>query len=181
MAIPTTKDELLQAIRTNYSKLVSELSDIPIDQTNLLTLPGHTRGTSMSINNLISYLIGWGELVLKWNKKSEDHKQVDFPETAFKWNELGKLAQKFYQDYADINFTTLCTKLDQTVLAIEELIVQKSNMQLYGVPWYEKWTLGRMIQLNTASPYQNAVGRIRKWKKEQKMNSILSRPISEKT
>ncbi|WP_411567703.1 ClbS/DfsB family four-helix bundle protein [Sphingobacterium sp. UGAL515B_05] len=25
-----------------------------------------------------------------------------------------------------------------------------------------------MIQFNTASPYQNAVGRIRKWKKEKK-------------
>ncbi|HAE68662.1 MAG TPA: hypothetical protein DCG77_15990, partial [Sphingobacterium sp.] len=48
------------------------------------------------------------------------------------------------------------------------LIEQKTDMQLYGVSWYEKWTLGRMIQFNTASPYQNAVGRIRKWKKEKK-------------
>ncbi len=81
MAIPTTKDELLQAIRINYSKLVCELSDIPNDQTNLLILQGHAKGTVMSINNLISYLISWGELVLKWNKKSEDGKEVDFPET----------------------------------------------------------------------------------------------------
>ena len=122
----------------------------------------------MSINNLISYLIGWGELVLKWNKKSEDGKEVDFPETGFKWNELGKLAQKFYQDYNNLDFNTLCAKLDQTVLKIVELIEQKTDMQLYGVSWYEKWTLGRMIQFNTASPYQNAVGRIRKWKKEKK-------------
>jgi hypothetical protein len=49
-----------------------------------------------------------------------------------------------------------------------ELLEQKTNIQLYGVTWYEKWTLGRMIQFNTASPYQNAVGRIRKWKKEKK-------------
>jgi len=62
----------------------------------------------------------------------------------------------------------LCAKLDQTVLKIVELIEQKTDMQLYGVSWYEKWTLGRMIQFNTASPYQNAVGRIRKWKKEKK-------------
>ncbi len=122
----------------------------------------------MSINNLISYLIGWGELVLKWNKNSEDGKEVDFPETGFKWNELGKLAQKFYQDYNNLDFNTLCAKLDQTVLKIVELIEQKTDMQLYGVSWYEKWTLGRMIQFNTASPYQNAVGRIRKWKKEKK-------------
>ncbi|WP_317665098.1 MULTISPECIES: ClbS/DfsB family four-helix bundle protein [unclassified Sphingobacterium] len=132
MAIPTTKDELLQAIRTNYSKLVCELSDIPVDQTNLLILQGHAKGTVMSINNLISYLIGWGELVLKWNKKSEDDKEVDFPETGFKWNELGKLAQKFYQDYAHLDFTTLCAKLDQTVLTIMELLEQKNK---HAVVW----------------------------------------------
>lgn len=48
-------------------------------------------------------------------------------------------------------------------------IEQKSNSELYEVAWYEKWTLGRMIQFNTASPYTNARGRIRKWKKERNL------------
>ncbi|MFD0387572.1 ClbS/DfsB family four-helix bundle protein [Tistrella bauzanensis] len=30
-------------------------------------------------------------------------------------------------------------------------------------PWYKTRTLGRMIQLNTASPYRNARGRLRRW------------------
>ncbi|MFX4153989.1 ClbS/DfsB family four-helix bundle protein [Aliarcobacter butzleri] len=59
--------------------------------------------------------------------------EVDFPETGYKWNQLGKLAQKFYEDYK--------------------------------ISWHEKWTLGRMIQFNTSSPYANAKARIRKWKK----------------
>ncbi|WP_310079635.1 ClbS/DfsB family four-helix bundle protein [Sphingobacterium sp. 2149] len=138
-----------------------------------MTLEGHSKGTLMSVNNLLSYLIGWGELVLKWNRKSEENSHIELPETGFKWNELGKLAQKFYGDYADLDFTTLCTKLNQTVFKILDLIEQKTNYELYGVTWYGKWTLGRMIQFNTASPYQNATGRIRKWKKIQKNNQQL--------
>ena len=49
----------------------------------------------MSIHNLVSYLVGWSSLVLKWNRKSEDKEPIDFPETGYKWNELGRLAQKF--------------------------------------------------------------------------------------
>lgn len=167
MAVPTNKEELLKAIETNYEKLKNELATVSYDMSTLKNLEGHAKGTTMSINNLLSYLIGWGKLVLKWNDKKERNEPVDFPETGYKWNELGKLAQKFYQEYKDDDFVTLKIKLDETVYQILDLIHRKSNQELYEVNWYEKWTFGRMIQFNTASPYTNARGRIRKWKKLQ--------------
>jgi hypothetical protein len=169
MAVPANKEELQIAIETNYSKLKKELSNIPVELTSISNLEGHAKNTMMNINNLASYLIGWGELVLKWNIKKDNNEAVDFPETGYKWNELGKLAQKFYKDYEKDDFITLCDKLDNTVFTILTLIEQKSNTELYNVEWYEKWTLGRMIQFNTASPYNNARGRIRKWKKENNL------------
>jgi hypothetical protein len=48
---------------------------------------------------------------------------------------------------------------------IIELVEARSDQQLYGCLWYEKWTRGRMIQFNTASPYLNANGRLRIWLK----------------
>jgi hypothetical protein len=51
----------------------------------------------MSICNLLAYLIGWNELVLKWLFMDASAKTIDFPETGYKWNQLGQLAQKFYQ------------------------------------------------------------------------------------
>ncbi|MEV9498688.1 ClbS/DfsB family four-helix bundle protein [Aliarcobacter butzleri] len=162
MAVPVNKEELILAINTNYVKLKKELENIPIE----LTLEGHSKGTLMSINNLLSYLLGWQELVLKWNVKKQNKEEVDFPETGYKWNQLGKLAQKFYDDYKNDDFNTLLFKLDKKVEEILKLIENKSNKELYEVSWYEKWTLGRMIQFNTSSPYANAKARIRKWKKE---------------
>lgn len=167
MAVPTTKEELLNAIHTNYQKLRKELETIPVELTEAKELEGHAKGTMMSVNNLMAYLIGWGELVLKWNRKKDNGETVDFPETGYKWNELGKLAQKFYTDYKDEDYSVLLQKLDITVDHIVILINGKSNEALYERSWYEKWTLGRMIQFNTASPYNNARGRIRKWKKSK--------------
>lgn len=166
MAVPVNKEELILAINTNYKKLKKELENIPIGLTTLKDLEGHSKGTLMSINNLLSYLLGWQELVLKWNIKKQNKEDVDFPETGYKWNQLGKLAQKFYEDYKNDDFNTLLFKLDKRVEEILKLIENKSNKELYEVSWYEKWTLGRMIQFNTSSPYTNAKTRIRKWKKE---------------
>ena len=173
MAIPSNKGELISAIELNYKKLKLEIDLIPKDLSDLKTLEGHSKETLMSPKNLISYLIGWGELVLKWNSKKENHENIDFPETGFKWNELGKLAQKFYQDYENEDFNQLKLKLDSTVEKILGIINSKSNEQLYGINWYEKYTLGRMIQLNTSSPFVNAGIRLRKWKKEQNLNNHI--------
>ncbi len=102
MAIPTDIAALQQAVYANYEKLILELYSIPSVFTDSKELEGHAKDTMMSVNNLLSYLIGWGELVLKWNRKKESDEAVDFPETGFKWNQLGGLAQKFYKDYEDL-------------------------------------------------------------------------------
>ncbi len=170
MAIPKDKDELTKAIVDNYKKLTTELSNIPINLTGKKELDGHSKNTLMSINNLVAYLVGWGHLVLKWNEKKSKGLEIDFPETGFKWNELGKLAQKFYKDYEKDNFTTLNLKLDKTTNEILKLIESKTNKELYEAAWYDKWTLGKMIQLNTSSPFKNAKDRIRKWKKTKQLN-----------
>lgn len=169
MAIPQNKDELISAIHDTYEKLSKTLSDIPSDLTNKKEFEGHAKNTLMSLKDLLAYLVGWGQLVLKWDDRKSKGLEADFPETGFKWNELGLLAQKFYKDYEKDTYKTLTDKLDKTVKQILEMTARKTNKELYGTAWYDKWTLGRMIQLNTSSPYTNARTRIRKWKKERNL------------
>ncbi len=169
MAIPQNKAELAKAIRDSYRKLTTELKTIPSDKASVKELDGHAKNTTMSINDLIAYLIGWGQLVLKWNYKKDNGQVVDFPETGFKWNELGLLAQQFYKDHQNANLEQLLGELDQTVTQLLALVAIKTNEELYHVPWHEKWTLGRMIQFNTSSPYKNARGRVSKWKKVKQL------------
>lgn len=170
MPIPKNKAELIVAIQTNYTKLQEDLADIPVEMTKISELDGHKKNTKMSVANLVAYLIGWGALVLKWQRLHIAEEEIDFPETGFQWNELGLLAQKFYSDYAKEDYPSLLKKLDQTVIQILALIDQLDDKALYAQPWYKDYPLGRMIQLNTSSPYKNARARIRKWKKEKGLN-----------
>ena len=96
MPIPESREELLDAIETNFERLAKDLGTVPAQAANKASLEGHAKGTMMSVHNLASYLLGWNNLVLKWIEKDAKGELIDFPETGFKWNQLGALAQKFY-------------------------------------------------------------------------------------
>lgn len=165
MPVPKNKSDLQNSITDSYRRLYAELLSVPIEFTNKKEIEGHAKNTQISVNNLISYLVGWGQLVLKWNERKNCGLEVDFPETGYKWNQLGQLAQKFYNDYENDDFASLLDKLSTTTDEILNIIDSKNNDALYHVDWYGKWTLGKMIQLNTTSPFKNAINRIRKWKR----------------
>lgn len=166
MAVPQNKTALLAAINGEFSKLCKAFEQVPSALVDEQSLPGHAKDTLMSVNNLAAYLLGWNELVLKWLARDMAGESIDFPETGFKWNELGRLAQKFYCDYQALPFTQVVERLIVAQAQIVAHINASSDEQLYGQPWYGKWTQGRMIQFNTSSPYSNARGRLRKWLKE---------------
>lgn len=163
--IPQNKAELIKEIEASHQKLRIELGSIPEKISRKKELTAHAKDTKMSVCDLVAYLIGWGELVLKWHRLKTKGQSVDFPETGYKWNELGKLAKKFYADYKDYSYNDLLKKYNKVVTDILKLIKAQDNRVIYHVPWYGKWTLARMIQFNTSSPYKNAYTRIRKYKK----------------
>ena len=94
MAIPHNKAELLRAIEAGFGKLLAELGAVPADQVAQPGMEGHAEGTRMSVADLV----GRNELVLKWLELDAAGQPIPFPETGFKWNGLGRLAQKFYAD-----------------------------------------------------------------------------------
>lgn len=167
MAIPNSKNALLGAISERFSKLEAALDAVPVGVEGETTMEGHGKGTFMCPADLVSYLIGWNELVLKWLAQDDAGVAVEFPEVGYKWNELGQLAQKFYADYDGLDFAQKRERLKAVKLRIVEEVSRRPNEELYGAPWYGKWTKGRMIQFNTSSPYENARGRLRRWVKVQ--------------
>lgn len=165
MGVPQTKAELLAEIDKNFNKLIGYLNVIPPDITSEPSMDGHAKGTVMSVCDLVSYLLGWNTLVVKWITRNEQGQDVDFPETGYKWNQLGLLAQRFYQDFKELGYAERIDALTTQKHKIVTLIEARTDAALYGEAWYGKWTMGRMISFNTSSPYANACGRLRKWAK----------------
>lgn len=170
MSVPQTKVELLLAIDKNFNKLISYLDAIPIETTSERSMDGHAKGTKMSVSDLVSYLLGWNSLVVKWITSDAKGLPIDFPDTGYKWNQLGLLAQKFYSDYSELNYDSLIAELRAVKNEIVALIDERTDDILYGKPWYTKWTMGRMISFNTSSPYANANGRLKKWARNNNIN-----------
>lgn len=169
MAIPKSKEELIEAINSEYAKLNSELKSVPPHLVGKKNLEGHKKDTVMSIHNLVSYLVGWGQLVLSWIDDENNNIDIVFPHKDFGWNQLGELALKFYKDYESLPFKELIESFVQNKNALLSIINDLSSEELYNVAFYKHYPLGRMIQLNTSSPYKNARLRIRKWKKAESL------------
>lgn len=161
MAVPENKAELLEAMEKSALALRKKLERIPAEVAFDAQLEGHATGSHMSAANLVSYLLGWGEQVLYWHKQEAAGIEIDFPAKGFKWNELGKLAQKYYADYQHISsWPELLVLLENNQQQLMMLVASYSDEALYHHPWYGKWTRGRMIQFNSASPYKNASARL---------------------
>nr|MDJ0720241.1 ClbS/DfsB family four-helix bundle protein [Desulfobacterales bacterium] len=142
-----------------------DYSNIPENLTRERSIEGNIKGTVVSVCDTLAYLIGWGKLVLKWHIRSEQGLHVDFPETGYKWNELGQLAHSFHEQYRGWSYTSLLDEHKTITHEIVRLVDKLDNHTLYEIAWYEKWTLGRMIQFNTSSPMKNVRTKVRKFKK----------------
>ncbi|WP_425642227.1 ClbS/DfsB family four-helix bundle protein [Marinomonas gallaica] len=168
-SIPKNKDELLSAITAASSKLLEDYIAIPEDMSRVVGIEGNVKGTEISVCDTAAYLIGWGRLVLKWHSRMSSGQQVDFPETGYKWNQLGPLAQHFQEEYKDWSFISLQKALQQVTQEILALVQSLDNYDLYETLWYENYTLGRMIQFNTSSPMKNVRTKVRRFKKANRI------------
>ena len=77
MAIPNSKQELIDAINTTYARLAQELARVPPALARDPVLEGQVKGTRMSVCDLLAYLVGWNELVLHWHAQLRDGKRIE--------------------------------------------------------------------------------------------------------
>ncbi|OUR72396.1 hypothetical protein A9Q78_07020 [Methylophaga sp. 41_12_T18] len=169
-SVPKNKQALHQAITIAYEKILADYLSIPEKYSRSIGVEGNVKGTEISVCDSLAYLIGWGKLVLKWHERQCAGKEVNFPETGYKWNQLGKLAQAFHAQYQKWPYSDLIAEFKATTDELLSLIESLSNNALYGVNWYDKYTLGKMIQFNTSSPMKNMRTKIRKFKKNKNIN-----------
>ena len=171
MAVPADKGTLLAAVGQIYETKMAEFQAVPRVPLGGACLAGHAKGTVISACDLVAYLLGWNSLFLKWLARPATPARMDFPETGYKWNALGALAQKFFADHQGGDHDDLSGDLNRAKTAIKYQVNIRGKVSLYGAAWYGKHTLGRIIQLNTVGPYKNATLRLRRWPKQDGFKS----------
>ena len=163
MPVPSSRLERRDAITSEFARLDADLDRVPPASVRGPVLPGHVKGTAMSPADLVAYLVGWNEQVLTWHERRAAGLPDEFPAPGHSWGDLGSLARQFSREHEDDSWEHLRARLTVAKDRILTLVDARTDAELYGSPWYRTWTMGRMISLNTSSPYRNARARIRRW------------------
>lgn len=80
------KQELIQAIQTQYQKYIIEFTNIPEAQKDLAV-----EGVDKTPSQNLAYQLGWLNLMLEWDQKEKQGLEVQTPTPDYKWNRLGGL------------------------------------------------------------------------------------------
>ncbi|HMS45050.1 MAG TPA: ClbS/DfsB family four-helix bundle protein [Alphaproteobacteria bacterium] len=129
---------------------------LPTDQATIIN----------SAADLLAYQIGWGNLLLGWDISETKGLQPLMPAPGYRWNQLGKLAQSFYNQYANLPIKELCKEFSKTLHNIVTWVNNQTPETLFHPGqrrWAgNKWPLVKWIQVNTIAPYQSARRTLRK-------------------
>lgn len=160
------KTELINQIKTTYTKFIFEFNDIPEEQRNQRIISVDKTPTQM-----LAYQIGWLTLLLSWEQQEKQGKIVVTPTSEFKWNQLGELYQQFYCEFGNQSLRVQKEQLDLLVHQVCDWIETLSSVELFENSqrnWANnkaQWPLWKWIHINTVAPFTNFRPKIRKWKK----------------
>ena len=166
----TNKSELKEEIKNNASLFIKEYSDIEEKSKNIID-----EEIGYSPFQMLSFCIGWIDLVLSWENEEQKGIQKTTLATEWKWNDLDWLYQSFYNKYNDYSLKELIDNFNQKVDSIIQLVNNLSDIELFenGKRTWTKtngkeFSVCRLVHLNTIANLKNFRGKIRKWKKNNK-------------
>ena len=147
---------LSQSIAKEYNALIETI------------LLAHSR--KKEVQDLISYQIGWGTLLLSWYQAGIENKTIQMPGAGFSTWDYNGLAEHFHTEYA----ADLDAQLKQFHKVVTQIIKMtekeyaSGNLSKLGVwNWCtlksgKQWPLEKWIQVNTVAPYKKARTEIRR-------------------
>ena len=164
------KNKQAQKLISLHTQFVLLVKNLPEDLTHKKIIEGFVKEET-SICNVISYLIGWGNMLIEWYEQGLTGKDFVMPGQGFaKWD-YAKIAQHFFQKYHQNTLTQQLALLEKTISQIVSIIKKEDthgNIEKLGVwKWCTlksgtQWPLSKWITVNSTAPCTRAITKIRK-------------------
>jgi hypothetical protein len=168
MPLPTTKAELIESLSQAYTKLDSEFDVVNSECEKQNGIEGN-----ISCCDVVSYQIGWANLLMGWEQQESEGKRPEMPAKGFKWNQLGDLAQSFYVKNSKKSLSQLRVEFNesyQELVTWIESLTEEELFERHQRKWTgDKWAIVKWIQVNSIAPYRSARTKVRRWKKENEI------------
>ncbi len=134
MPLPVTKTELLENLERAYTKLDSEFDEVNSVNERKQGIEGN-----ISCCDVVSYQVGWANLLMDWEQQEFEAKVPIMPTKGFKWNQLGDLAQSFYDKNSEKSLSQLRVEFNESYQRPETWIVSLTERDLFE-PHQRNWT-----------------------------------------
>ncbi|KSU09702.1 hypothetical protein LMG8526HA_02490 [Lactococcus lactis] len=131
MRFYTNKEELITEIKQRYQKYIAEFENIPEDLRDR-----RTDEVDKTLSENLSYQLGWLSLLLGWEEKAGI--EVQTPAEGYKWNNLGRLYQLFYDTYGEETLDEQMQQLNKKVMDLCLWIETLTDKELFE-PEQRKW------------------------------------------
>ncbi len=162
-----SKKDLINEINKQANLFIEEFYNV-----NELNKSDLVDGVDRSPLQMISYQLGWMNLILFWEKEEQEGNTVITPALNYKWNNLGGLYQDFYNQYANYSLQDICTifidvkdKIINLIESYSEEELFEKNKRKWASSTPSNWPVWKWIHINTVAPFKNFRTKIRKWKK----------------
>jgi len=167
MQNPTTKNELLATIQTDYQRLVDQVQRYSLAEQQMPGVNGE-----WAIKDLLTHLTAWEQLFLGWYQAGArgETPVTPAPGHTWGWKSLDELNQRIFRQHQDESPVEAAQAFAASHEQVVALIQGLSEEELftpgrYG--WLGKATLAASIRANTYNHYRWATKLIRQWEKEQ--------------
>lgn len=171
--IKNSKTSLSKEVIISYQKLFQALQLLELEdfyKKNIIF-----NGPFISPAELLSYQIGWAELLLSWYHQGKVRAPFIMPGKGFdRWDYKG-IAEHFFREGMLEEQAKQLERFTRVVMQIVEIIEEEhhlGNLEATGVwSWCtlrsgKQWPLSKWIRVNTIAPYKRALSILRKRKNE---------------
>jgi hypothetical protein len=141
-------------------------------------------GVDRSPKQMIAYQLGWLKLIRSWDADELAGKKVIMSAPGLKWNKLGALYERFYEEYGRYSLTELRemfgAAVDDFLLWLDGF-TEDDVFQPGGRKWASStpsgWPVWKWVHINTVAPFKSFRSKIRKWKKlvDKELNNISNK------
>lgn len=126
MPRPTNKAELLEQIKTEYTKLTTLIDDLTTDEITSKKVT-----TNWTTKDVLAHLTEWSHLALGWHSTGLKGETPAMPADGFNWRQIPDLNEQIYLKHKDEDLKTVKANFKKSVRAIQKLIDSLSNAELF--------------------------------------------------
>ena len=162
MPIPKTRQELVELIESEFSKLDAELNHVDDKLAQRVCVD------SWTIKDLLAVRLWWSRSVLNWIDKGRQDKVPITPAKGYRWKETPCLNNDIVEKARGRSYQAIRKDLKKQFKRLLSTIESLTDHDLLNVgvyQWAGNYPVSRWLSINTARQYHTARAFIRKAKR----------------